>query len=124
MNPICQYCSHESKKVTGKEIYPKRPDLHKKIFYQCKPCYAYVGCHPNTDKPLGVLANSELRQWKQKAHAAFDPIWKTEGVPRSKAYSWLSDEMKLHPNDTHIGMFSVEQCKKVVEICNNKTKEE
>ena len=31
---------------------------------------AYVGVHKGTDKPLGRLANAELRYWKKRAHAA------------------------------------------------------
>jgi hypothetical protein len=34
-----------------------------------------VGCHKGTTKPLGRLADAELREWKKRAHAAFDPVW-------------------------------------------------
>ena len=125
MTPICNYCGNSSHKVTGADIYPHRPDLAGKVIYQCKPCDAYVGCHPGTDKPLGRLANADLRKAKSAAHAAFDPMWKAKmrrdqvkkHEARGAAYAWLSREMNLHPDDTHIGMFDIDQCRRVLELC-------
>ena len=31
----------------------------------------------------------------------------------------LAEVMNIHPNDCHIGMFDVDQCKKVYSICMN-----
>ena len=124
-NPICPYCGAESDGVDGYAVYPHRPDLHDKWFYQCTPCDAYVGCHPNTKQPLGRLANAELRKFKSLAHKAFDPIWKTKAMKRSDAYKSLAAEMRIDPSKCHIGMFDVAQCKQVIAIClNNKLKPE
>lgn len=101
--------------VDSKIIYGKS---YGKI-YLCRDCNAYVGVHKGTDKPLGRLADKELRYWKKEAHAAFDPIWKNGAMYRGKAYLWLAEQMGLRTDETHIGMFDVEQCKKVVSICNN-----
>lgn len=60
--PTCPYCGKDSVLVNGHVIYPHRPDLLEKKFYWCKPCDAYVGCHPGTANPLGRLANAELRR--------------------------------------------------------------
>lgn len=109
----CQYCKQEAKQVTGKEIYPHRPDLHHKDFYQCEPCGAYVGCHPTSTVPLGELADKETRTARQKAHAAFDPIWKNKEMSRHKAYHWLSSVLGIKHEKTHIGMFDAETCRKV-----------
>lgn len=69
--------------------------------------------------PKGRLANAELRHWKIAAHAAFDPIWKYGKFKgkRNAAYSWLSEQMNLPREKTHIGMFDISDCKKVIEIC-------
>lgn len=82
---------------------------------------AYVGVHKGTDKPLGRLANAELRYWKRAAHAAFDPLWKYGRFKgfRDVAYGWLAKRMGLPMELTHIGMFDVDQCKKVIQICQN-----
>ena len=84
------------------------------FFSRCKPCNAYVGCYPD-GRPLGRLANAELRRAKMAAHAAFDPVWKSGRMARSEAYSWLSKQLGIRPEDTHIGMFDVEMCNQVVE---------
>ena len=118
-NPICPYCNKESEGVDGTAIYPHRPDLSHKWFYQCLPCDAYVGCHPDTKNSLGRLANAELRKWKSIAHRVFDPLWRDGHMKRKEAYKALAEVMNIHPNDCHIGMFDVDQCKKVYSICMN-----
>lgn len=127
---LCPYCGNTSKLVTGKEVYPHRHDLHDKYFYTCAPCKAWVGCHPGTTTPLGRLANAELRRAKSKAHAAFDPLWKTaikrgrkKKEARSSGYAWLSEQLNIHPDDCHIGMFDVDMCSRVVDVCEPFTKQ-
>lgn len=119
--PICPYCRAESDLVYGDVIYPHRPDLHHKPFYLCPPCGAYVGCHPGTETPLGRLADDELRKAKQRAHAAFDPLWKAKGrckkMTRRAAYEWLAGQLEIDASDCHIGMMDVETCERVVAIC-------
>ena len=44
-------------------------------------------------------------------------MWKGGAIHRRTAYDWLSRRMGLPMDQTHIGMFDVEQCKRVVEIC-------
>jgi hypothetical protein len=115
---VCPYCKNKSKLIDSSLIY----GVDYGRMYYCEPCQAWVGTHKGTDKALGRLANAELRLWKQQAHKFFDPLWhkkKKQGMKsaRMKAYEWLSREMHLPFKKTHIGMFDVEQCKKVVIIC-------
>lgn len=114
---MCPYCGAESKKVTGKEVYPHRPDLYSKTFYMCKPCDAYVGCHPGTSKALGRLANAELRAAKSAAHRMFDLIWRDGSMSRGAAYSWLAEQLGIDKKDCHIGMFDVDMCEEVERVC-------
>ena len=112
----CPYCSRLAVFVDSKEIYGTSYGM----VYLCRPCDAYVGVHKGTDRPLGRLANKELREWKKKAHSFFDPIWKEgrfKGM-RDKAYKWLSEQMGLPKEETHIGMFDIALCKRVVDIMN------
>lgn len=118
LTPICPYCEQFSKRVSGKEIYPHRNDLKSKTFYECKRCKAYVGCHKGTDKPLGRLANPELRYYKKLAHSSFDPIWRIDSdLNRKNAYAWLAEKMNISESECHIGMFDVHQCIQVIDIC-------
>ena len=131
-NVICQYCRNTADRVTGREIYPHRKDLCGKIFYRCVDCDAYVGCHPGTAEPLGVLANAELRKWKQATHSAFDPIWMerlskkkaadpkyTKGMARGGRYKKLAELLGISKTECHIGMFDVKTCKLAIEICKS-----
>lgn len=110
---FCPYCEQRAKFVDSKVIYGRSYGM----VYYCKPCDAYVGVHKGTDKPLGRLANKELRRWKNAAHAAFDPVWQTGRMKRPQAYKWLSEQMGYAPEKTHIGMFDVHECKRVIQIC-------
>ena len=120
MNPTCPYCNNKSAQVTGQKIYPHRKDLYSKWFYVCEPCDAYVGCHPGGDKPLGRLANSGLRLAKRHTHAAFDPLWRDGPMSRRQAYKWLSGQLSIPPEDTHIGMFDIDRCVVAIRLCEAK----
>lgn len=115
----CPYCHEPAPLVTGREVYPHRPDLFAMSFYACLPCDARVGCHPGTTKPLGRLANAEGRKLKMAAHAAFDPIWKDGKRKRKDAYRWLADELGIEVNRCHIGYFNEDECRRVVAVCTS-----
>ncbi len=121
----CRYCLKPAALLKfGEPGYPYQRDYGPT--WTCTPCQAWVGCHPGTENALGGLANAELRQAKQAAHAAFDPLWLakmrrdkcSKGTARRAGYKWLSIEMGLPIKKTHIGMMSLEECHRVVEICN------
>ena len=121
MNTVyCDYCMSPAEYVDSKEVYGKSYGM----IYLCRKCDAYVGVYKGTDKPLGRLANAELRKWKQVAHAAFDPLWKCGPFKnRKSAYDWLSKQMCLPVSKTHIGMFDVRECKKVIMLSKMKSME-
>lgn len=116
-NVYCDYCGRKTEYVDSKVIYGKSYGM----IYLCRNCMAYVGVHKGTDKPLGRLANAQLRYWKKQAHAAFDPLWQYGRFKhrRNAAYAWLADQMHTPIDKTHIGMFDVGQCKQVIAICQN-----
>lgn len=123
--PKCPYCHADAVLVGGSAIYPHRPDLFHKYFWACWPCDAYVGCHPrghhgreDGTHPLGRLANTDLRKAKQRAHEAFDPLWKGgNGMTRREAYKWLAARLGISFNNCHIGMFDEATCLAVELIC-------
>lgn len=114
MQVFCPYCGRQAEFVDSKVVYGRSYGM----IYLCRPCDAYVGVHKGTDKPLGRLADKELRNWKMAAHDAFDHLWKSRKMKRNQAYKWLAERMGLSVEETHIGMFDIAQCKKVIEICN------
>ena len=115
---FCDHCQIDSELVTGKEIYPHRQDLFSLYFYRCPQCERRVGCHYGTANPLGGLATAEERVWRMKAHERFDKFWKGGKMSRTKAYSWLSKTMGIPTRKTHIGMFTADQCKEVIRLCD------
>lgn len=115
---ICNYCGKLAEYIDSKEIYGKSYGM----IYICRPCDAYVGVHEGTTKPKGKLANLNLRRLRIRAHKEFDTIWK-EGEykgRRNDAYTWLANKMNLKKQDTHIGMFNENQCRKVISIMRKK----
>jgi hypothetical protein len=118
-NPVCPYCKQHSRRTDGREIYPNRPDLFKKIFYICAPCDAYVGCHPNSARPMGRLADSVLRAAKSAAHREFDKIWRSGRMSRTNAYAWLARQLRIPAHQCHIGMFDEDMCARVIAACSD-----
>jgi hypothetical protein len=116
---ICPYCKGDTKLADSTVVYKKSYGP----IYLCQPCNAWVGCHKGTTKPLGRLADAELRYYKKEAHAAFDKLWRLTLMDRKQAYKWLSDELGIPPQYTHIGMFKIDTCKKVIDLSKRKYNE-
>lgn len=121
---LCPYCGGQAYPIKGVELYPDMPTVAENVFWKCSPCYAWVGCHQNSDEPMGGLANRELRLARRDAHYWFDRIWKTGRLGRTAAYKWLAYEMGMHRNDCHIGKFDVGQCREVIKICRRREDQE
>lgn len=117
----CHYCSNPAQLVNGKQIYPFRTDLAALKFWRCAPCNAWVGCHPGTEKPLGILAKAELRKLKSQVHAAFDPTWRNKKRSRTAAYRWLAEGLGISGAKCHIGMFTEDMCRKALEFMAGET---
>lgn len=119
----CLECGAAARLVSGDVIYPRRPDLYGRHYWLCR-CGAYCGCHGNTSKPLGYPCGPETRKARNRAHAAFDPLWQAkqrkEGVSRKEArgagYRWLADQLGMRPEHCHIGMMTAEQANRVVQV--------
>ena len=106
----CPYCNKEAIWTENKAIYGKNYGRSYMSYY-CKPCDAYVGCHNNTRKPLGTMANAETREARKLAHLLFDPLWKNGIMSRDKAYKKLSNHFG---KEIHIGESDIKTCQ---EIC-------
>lgn len=109
---ICPYCKKEALWCDNAERYGKRYGKSY-MCYWCKDCDSYVGCHNNTQKALGTMANKELREWRMKAHAVIDPLWREKGWNRNSVYKYLR---KVFEREIHIGESDVETCKKILTL--------
>ena len=110
---ICPYCDKEAEYSSSLKFYGQD---YKTNVYFCTPCDARVGTHKNSSKPLGTMANSHLRVYRTKCHALIDPYWKSGKYTRNAVYKRMSKVMGLTPEETHIGMFSMEQCLQLIEF--------
>lgn len=114
---VCLHCHKPCRLTDGREIYPHRPDLAKKPIWKCDPCKAHVGCHPGTQEPLGFAADAQTRKARMTLHSEMlDPIWKTapkkrRSATRNAVYAFLSRAMGLDRDETHTGMWTIEQCR-------------
>ena len=108
---ICPFCGGKPEWVENKTVYGGVNFGKSYMIWLCRPCDAFVGCHNNTKVPLGTMANEEMREWRKKAHAAFDPLWKSGDMTRANAYRML---VKKLGKTIHIAESDVEQCKKII----------
>lgn len=107
-------CGGELALTDGREIYPHRPDLFTRRFWICRPCMAYVGCHPGTTRPLGQPAGPALRQARIRAHAALDPLWQSGWMSRNDVYRELSGILGY---EVHVAQSNEQQCERIIEAC-------
>ena len=112
---ICPYCGRETELIDSALIYN---GVSYGWAYICRQCNAYVGCYKGTQKAMGRLADEELRRCKHQAHELFDQIWERKLMSRREAYTWLSQQLGTERDLTHIGMFDVDLCEKVIEVCS------
>lgn len=111
--PSCDYCTRPTWLIAGHAVKAEGG-----VVWACFECDAWIDIHPDSAKlkPMGRLANAELRAAKHTAHEAFDELWKWGIMSRPDAYAWLSEEMGLPLAACHIGWFDVTDCKRVVAI--------
>lgn len=113
---VCPYCKQPSNLVDSSVVY----GISYGLVYLCQPCNAWVGVHKGTENAKGRLASKELRLVKIEAHMFFDIIWRNKLLTREECYQWLSGELNLPAEYTHIAMFNLETCKKTVQLCKKR----
>lgn len=113
----CPYCKKPAKWVENKIVYGRNYGKSYMIWW-C-PCGAYVGCHQNTQKPKGTMANAELRAWRIKAHAVIDPLWKNGEMKCWEVYRMLND---IFGKEIHIGESDIKMCQEIIDYFNPQKK--
>lgn len=74
-------------------------------------CDGIIGAHPD-GSPVGTPADKETREARQRAHAAFDDWWRSEGMERVEAYEWLEE----NGPKAHIADMDYDECEELVEM--------
>lgn len=112
----CRYCGSDVHLVKNSEVYGRLYGDWP-FMYLCTGCRAYVGLHPNTDIPLGSLADGALRKARSDSKAVFYSLLEKLGIPRGEGYKRLAVRMNKDPSECHFGMFELEDCRLAKEIC-------
>lgn len=110
----CPYCSKLAIWCENKEIYGKNYGKSYMV-YLCKDCDAYVGCHKNSEIPLGTMATRELRTLRNKVHKLIDPLWQEKGMNRKEMYKILND---YFGKQIHVAESNEETCTRIIEEYN------
>lgn len=127
--PTCPYCGKLSVfMASSASIYHGH---NYGSVWICHSCAAWVGCHDGTNLPKGRLADATLRQAKRDVHDVFDGLWmnvreaypeatgglgKLRGIARTRAYSWLAEQLGIPARDCHVGMFDVVTCRRAIAV--------
>lgn len=122
--PVCQYCGQPATLMRSSAALYQGRDYGPAWTCLKPSCEAWVGCHPGGVRPLGMLANLQLRLARNAAHAAFDRLWKvkmrqgfTKAQARGAGYRWLADQLGIERKDCHIGAMDLAQCERVKVVC-------
>ena len=51
-------------------------------------------------------------------------LFRSGRMTRTGAYRWLAEELHLRPDRAHIGGFEMDQCQRVIELCEKWNNEE
>lgn len=113
----CPFCQGPVRLIHNSEIYG-RAFGRWPYAYACTPCNAYVGVHPNTDIPLGYLANGATRKARKLAKEVFYHLLQYEDWSRKQGYRWLRKEMGIPGKECHFGMFNERQCELAMLVCH------
>jgi len=112
----CRYCAGPVELVENSAIYRGRSFGPWPYAYWCEDCDAMVGLHPDTDLPLGTMADKALRTARQQGKAPFERIWRELRLKsRNKAYAWLADQLGIPVAECHFGLFDAERCQEARE---------
>lgn len=114
---ICPYCGGRAELANSSVIYGT--DYGYVYLCRCVPDWAYVGCIKGTTRPLGHLADKELREARKRAHEVFDAQWKEGSMSRSEAYRWLAEAINVPDEECHIAKFGLEHCRRTIDMCSD-----
>lgn len=112
----CRYCTGNVEIVSNSRVYGREYGDWPYL-YLCECCGAYVGLHPDTDLPLGTLADGELREARKTNKAHFVELMRVGRNSRKSQYQWLAKRLSIPASECHWGMFDIDMCEQAGLIC-------
>ena len=117
----CPYCHANATLRPASVVYGFNRRSRGKFLYLCDrwpACDAYVSAHDQTHRPMGTLANGDLRHKRILAHRALLQLQQSRNMEKWEVYIWLQAKLGLNEQQTHIGQFSDWMCDEVIRLCN------
>ena len=116
----CPYCGAPAVCRPASTVYGTDTIAPKSYLYLCSnwpSCDAYVSAQRKDRRPMGTLANSELRHKRILAHRALQRLQKERHMDKWATYLWLQARLGLDADHAHIGIFSSQMCDQVISLC-------
>ena len=117
----CPYCGGLAVLRPAEYVYGERnlnPDNYLYVCSGYPSCDSYIGVHKKSMRPMGTLANGDLRHKRIEAHRALNKVVQAGIMTKHGAYIWLQNRLCLREKDMHIGMFSEYRCEETIRECN------
>lgn len=91
-------------------------------FYGCERWPKCSGILPANDDgtPSGRPRTRALQGSRNRAHGAFDTLWKGGHTKRADSYAWLAEVMAIDRMDAHMFRMDEQQCQQVIELVDMK----
>ncbi|MEI2416153.1 zinc-finger-containing protein [Orrella sp. JC864] len=117
----CDCCGGAVRLASNAEIYRGRKFGDWPYVYLCDACGAYIGLHPDTDLPLGTMANADLRALRKSTKRLFfDVAEHFFHGQRDRTYAWLAQVMGIDARRCHFGLFDIDACRAAEQACMTK----
>ncbi|WP_404317482.1 zinc-finger-containing protein [Klebsiella oxytoca] len=117
---VCPYCNNSALLAKGSQIHFKSYYFKdNKYYWICQACEAWVGCHKNSGRPMGIPAKSDLRKMRKKVHLKYEYYLNKEKMSRNEAYLWFCRKLNCNICECHIGYFDEAMCIRALGIFNS-----
>ena len=116
----CPYCGAPAVCRPASTVYGNKIRTKGSYLYLCSrwpACDSYVAAHKRDRRPMGTLANGDLRHKRILAHRALEDFRQSRRMDKWAVYLWLQGKLGLNEHQTHIGMFSEQMCDRVIAVC-------
>lgn len=110
----CPYCGSSVTLRDASHVHGVRGNGLLYVCDRFPRCDAYVGVHEGSSRPLGTLADRELRIWRRLAHESLDPLWRSGRMARREAYRLLQEILAVPAEHAHIAMLNLAQCRVLI----------
>ena len=94
----CPYCGRLAVLRPAEYVYGKRNLNPDNYLYVCSGypfCDSYIGVHKKSMRPMGTLANGDLRHKRIEAHRALNKVVQTGIMTKHGVYIWLQNRLCL-----------------------------